>query len=138
MRLNPQFRFALYAVFAGLFLTGIGWLWANQMKDGSSGEAWQTAMTYLMTLHGGAAMAALMLLGAIIPLHAQRAWRSDRNRPLGAIMLAFNGVLVATAFGLYYAGSDVLRSGISDIHIGFGVGLPALWLVHVVVGRRSS
>ena len=52
-------------------------------------------------------------------------------------MLATNAVLVMTAFGLYYAGSEILRRWTSDIHIAVGLGFPLLLLLHVILGKRS-
>jgi hypothetical protein len=136
---DRQFRFALYAAFSALFVTGSGWLLADQMKDPSgAGEAWQTTAANLIMLHGGAAMVTLMLLGALVPLHMQRAWRSRRNRLTATAMLAANGLLILTSFGLYYAGSEVLRPWMSNIHIAVGLCLLILFPVHVLVGRRSS
>jgi len=103
-----------------------------------SGETWQTAAARLLMLHGGAAMATLMLLGALAPLHLARAWRSRRNRLTGGAMFCFNAVLVATSFGLYYAGSELLRIWVSNIHTALGLCLPALFLLHVRIGRRGS
>jgi hypothetical protein len=138
LRLDPFFRFALYAAFSVLFLTGCGWLLADWMKDGSLGsETWQAVAANLLMLHGGAAMATLMLLGALVPLHIQRAWRSGRNRSTALCMLTFNGLLVVTSFGLYYAGADILRAWASNIHEAAGLGLPVLFLVHVLAGRRG-
>jgi hypothetical protein len=131
VRLDPRFRLAVYAAFSILFATGAGWLLADRMmKDASGGEAWQTASAYLLMLHGGAAM--------VIPLHAQRGWRSGRNRPTATAMVAFNGTLVVTSFGLYYAGSETMRPWMSDIHTALGLLLPVLLFVHVFIGRRGS
>ena len=139
MRLDPRLRFAVYAAYSVLFVTGVGWLLADQMKDASgTGEAWQTTAANLLMLHGAAAMVTLMLLGALVPLHVQRAWRSRRNRLTATIMLTLNSVLVVTSFGLYYAGSEALRPWMSNIHVGLGLCLPALFFVHVLVGRRGS
>jgi Ni,Fe-hydrogenase I cytochrome b subunit len=139
VRLDPRFRLAVYAAFSILFATGAGWLLADRMmKDASGGEAWQTASAYLLMLHGGAAMVMLMLLGAIIPLHAQRGWRSGRNRLTATAMVALNGTLVVTSFGLYYAGSETMRPWMSDIHTALGLLLPVLLFVHVFIGRRGS
>lgn len=138
MRLSPGFRNGLCAAFAVLFATGAGWLAADWLKDGSGDDIWQESAAYLLMLHGGGAMATLMLLGALVPLHVQRAWRSRRNRSTGTAMVTFNAGLVVTAFGLYYLGSETLRSWTSDLHIGIGLILPALLVVHVAVGRRSS
>ena len=138
LRLNPGFRIGLYADFALLFVTGAGWLVANWLKDGSGDDMWQESAAYLLMLHGGAAMAILMLLGALAPLHVERAWRSRRNRLTGTTMVASNAALIATAFGLYYLGAETFRSWASDLHIGIGLVLPVLLLVHVVVGKRIS
>jgi hypothetical protein len=139
LRLDPRLRFAVYAAYSVLFVTGVGWLLADQMKDASGiSEAWQTTAANLLMLHGAAAMVTLMLLGALVPLHVQRAWRSRRNRLTATIMLTLNSVLVVTSFGLYYAGSEALRPWTSNIHVDLGLCLPALFFVHVLVGRRGS
>ena len=83
-------------------------------------------------------MVTLVLLGALIPVHVLRGWRSRRNRLAGAAMVIANVLFVATAFGLYYAGSDTWRPWISDVHIAVGVVFPVLIVIHVWTGRRSS
>lgn len=138
MRLNPRFRWALYAAFALLFVTGAVWLVVDWQKSISDKEYWQTSAAWLLMLHGGLAMATLLLLGALLPLHAHRAWRSKRNRISGATMLASNSVLIATSFGLYYAGSEAIRPWMSDIHIATGLCLPVLLVLHIALGRRTS
>lgn len=135
MRLKPAFRFALYAAFAILLITGAAWIAADRWKESS--DLWQEIAANLLMLHGGAAMAALMLLGALAPLHMQRGWRAARNRIAGASMVTFNAALIVTAFGLYYAGSETLRPWMSDVHIGVGFALPIMFLIHVVLGKRS-
>ena len=140
MRLDPRFRYAVYAAFAVLFGTGSGWLLADRMKEESFGasEAWQTAAANLIMVHGGTAMVTLLLLGALLPLHMQRAWRRGRNRLTAIVMLATNGLLIVTSFGLYYAGSELLRPWTSNIHITLGLCLPVLFFVHVLIGRLRS
>jgi predicted small integral membrane protein len=135
LRLKPAFRFALYAAFAILLITGAAWIAADRWKESS--DLWQEIAANLLMLHGGAAMAALMLLGALAPLHMQRGWRAARNRIAGAAMVTFNAALIVTAFGLYYAGSEMLRPWMSDVHIGVGLALPIMFLIHVVLGKRS-
>jgi hypothetical protein len=138
LRLDPAFRYGIYTAFAVLLLTGAGWLVADRMKETASGEGWQAAAANLLMLHGGAAMATLLLLGALYPLHVRRGWRARRNRITGATMVTFNAALILTAFGLYYLGSEVLRPWASWLHIGVGLALPVLFIVHVIVGRRSG
>jgi hypothetical protein len=137
LRLEPGFRFWTYAVFATLAATGAVWLIADQLKD-PEGEMWQMIAADMLMLHGMAAMIALVMIGAMIPLHVQRGWRAGKNRASGAVMIGVNAVLVATAWGLYYAGSDLLRTFVADVHIVVGLALPALVVAHVVLGRRSK
>ena len=136
MRIDQQFRWALYAACAVLFVTGAGWLLADAWKE--SADVWQEVAANLLMVHGGAAMIALMLLGALVPLHLRRAWRAKRNRVTGSAMASVNAILIITAFGLYYFGSDAVRPWTSRIHYGLGLALPLLGLVHVLWGRRTA
>ena len=138
MRLDRRFRIILYGIFATLFATGAAWLVADQLKDAPGGELWQQIAANLLMAHGGAAMVALLLLGALGPVHVRRGWISCRNRVTGALMVTLNSVLTLTAFGLYYLGSDSLRPWIGDIHLALGLGLPAFLLSHVWIGKRDK
>jgi hypothetical protein len=89
-------------------------------------------------LHGGAAMLALMLLGALVPLHLCPAWRCDKNRAMGVAIASLTTSLIVTAFGLYYIGSDIVRGWASDLHIILGLAFPALLTAHVVTGKQRS
>jgi heme A synthase len=137
LRLKPSFRFAIYAAFAVLFLTGAGWLVADWQKDISGAEIWQQSIAYLLMVHGGAAMVTLLLLGALIPVHVLRAWRSSKNRVSGSVMATLNTVLIVTAFGLYYLGSETLRPWMSWIHLAAGFSLALFFPVHILLGRRG-
>ena len=120
-----------------LFRSGVVWLIADWRKDPLEPDLWQDLAPKMLMLHGGTAMVTLMLLGALVPLHIRRAWRSGRNRLTGPIMIGVNAALIATAFALYYAGSETLRPWISDLHIAVGFALPLALLVHVWLGRRA-
>jgi heme A synthase len=138
LQLDDGFRYGLYASFAVLFVTGAIWLIADSQKQSADGEFWQAMSAALLMVHGGAAMVTLVLLGALIPLHIRRAWLSRKNRVTGTVMATANVLLVATAFGLYYAGSDVLRTWTSDLHIVVGLAFPVLIFLHIWTGRRPS
>lgn len=137
MRLSFSFRYAIYAVFTALALTGAGWLVADWQKDLSSDEIWQQSIAYLLMIHGGTAMVALLLLGALVPVHLVRAWRSRKNRISGSVMVTFNAILILTAFGLYYLGSETLRPWMSWIHLAAGFALALLFPFHIYLGRRK-
>ena len=137
MRLDRWFRFTLYGAFALLVLTGAVWLVADAFKDSPEGELWQRISASMLMIHGGVAMVTLLLLGALFPLHMRLGWRSRRNRITGPAMVTLNAVLIVTAFSLYYSGSDALRPFMSNLHLALGFALPALFVVHVLLGRRS-
>jgi hypothetical protein len=141
LRLEWRFRLALYGAFALLVVTGAAWLAADRLKDApfddAARELWQQAAAWLLMIHGGCAMVTLMLFGALIPVHAMRAWRARRNRITGTAMASINAALIATGFGLYYFGSETLRPLASVAHIAVGFVLPLMIVVHVVTGMRS-
>lgn len=134
MRLKPSFRYAIYAAFAVLFLTGVGWLVADWQKEGD--EIWQQVAASMLMVHGGTAMLALLLLGALIPVHLLRVWRAGKNRISGSVMAALNAVLIVTAFGLYYLGSESIRPWTSWIHIAAGASVAAMFPIHIMLGRN--
>lgn len=137
MRLSSTFRVALYAALVVLLVTGIAWLFIDAASDPFQPAGGGQAGPLLLAVHGGAAMAFLILLGALVPLHVQSNWARDRNRWTGVVMLAVNAVLIVTAYALYYSGSDALRRWASDLHIAAGLFLP-LWLgLHVWLGWRA-
>jgi hypothetical protein len=138
MRLRYRLRYALYAVFSTLFLSGAVWLVADGLKDTSGGETWQAISANLLMLHGGAAMVTLMLLGALLPVHVSQAWRAKRNRLTGGATVALNAILIVTAFGLYYLGSELLRPWTSNIHLAAGFSLPIFLFVHSLRGRLAK
>jgi hypothetical protein len=138
LRLDPRFLTALLATFAVLFLTGVGWLAIDQSRGMALSEAAQAASADLLAVHGGVAMIALLLIGAILPMHVRIAWRLRRNRVTGVVMLGTNALLIATAFALYYAGAEGLRAWASDLHIAAGLALPIIIAVHAIIGRRST
>ena len=137
LQLDPRFSWGLYGLFGVLFTTGICWIAADRLKDPENGEFWQGIAANVLMIHGGTAMIALVMLGALFPNHITRAWRAQRNRAAGIGMLAINLILVATAFGLYYLGSESLRPWISDVHIAFGISIPAAFALHIFIGRQS-
>jgi hypothetical protein len=135
VRLKATFRYWTYAVFSVLFLTGAVWLVADWQKDAD--DIWQQVAANLLMIHGGAAMLALMALGALIPLHLVRAWRARKNLASGLIVVTVNAVLIVTAFGLYYLGSETVRPWMSWIHIAGGFSLALMLPFHILLGRRA-
>ncbi|HYZ34571.1 MAG TPA: hypothetical protein VE684_20080 [Crenalkalicoccus sp.] len=133
MRPSARLRRAIYAILAVLLASGLAWLALDRMPgtgDGFTPPLANPALPWLLAAHGTAAMAALLLAGALAPLHVRPAWRSGRNQRSGIPTLAAGVLAVVTAPVLYYAGSDALRGWASDLHIAAGIGLVVALLVH--------
>jgi hypothetical protein len=129
LRLSVLAEFSIYAVFGLLVGTGAVWMVAQaQLGEGNQ------ASSLMLKVHGGAAMAALVVLGALIT-HIGAGWRVRRNRVSGLTLLLAILFLVITGYGLYYAGDEELRSLISRWHAWIGLGLFALLPAHVLIGR---
>jgi hypothetical protein len=133
---KPLHRRLLYFVVVLLFLSGAGWTYWNYFVA-SRGEFEMAARAWAMKIHGGAAMAILVLIGMLLTGHVRIAWRARRNRGNGLLFLSALAVLTITGYGLYYAGGERLRAWASWIHLGLGLALPLLLIFHVWLGKRT-
>src|SRR5262249_26140690 len=77
IRLKAFHRRLLYGVLALLFFTGAAWVYWNYLVP-SSGDFEIGAKAWAMKLHGGAAMAILVLVGMLLTGHVRFAWRARR------------------------------------------------------------
>jgi cation transport ATPase len=128
-------RYFLYAVLALLFFSGVAWAYWNYLWSPSDFEI--SAKIWAMKIHGAAAMVVLVLVGMLLSAHVRFAWRARRNRANGSVFLSAVAVLTITGYGLYYAGGERLRAWTSWIHLGVGLALPILLLIHILLGRRT-
>src|SRR5262249_45375602 len=130
IRLKAFHRRLLYGVLALLFFTGAAWAYWNYLVP-SSGDFEIGAKAWAMKLHGGAAMAILVLVGMLLTGHVRFAWRARRNRGNGSLFLGAFGILTVTGYGLYYAGGERLRAWTNWIHLAVGLALPLLLVLHI-------
>ena len=136
IRLKRLQRYFLYTVLALLFLSGVAWTYWTYLPA-SPGDFETSATAWAMKIHGAAAMAVLVLIGMLLSAHVRFAWRARRNRANGSVFLSAFAVLTITGYGLYYAGGERLRAWMSWIHLGVGLALPTLLLIHIFLGRRT-
>lgn len=129
LRLSRFAEFFVYLVFGLLLVTGVGWMFAQARPD----EA-DRLPSLMLKVHGGVAMVALVLLGALIN-HIRKGWRARKNRASGLTLVLVILFLVVTGYGLYYAGDEQLRSLISQWHAWIGLTLFLILPVHVLIGR---
>jgi len=132
-------RRAVYVAISLLLLSGTAWLLlhyygAVEGEFGPSPNPWEHPT---LAVHGAAAMGFLFLFGSLLPVHVMRGLALHRNRLTGYSLLALNGLLALSGYGLYYAGGDQLRAAISLMHWLPGLLLAALLVVHIVIGRRQ-
>lgn len=139
VKLSGRHKFWLYAATLLLYATGAVWGWlhylAQRADDFGSPSA---AEPWMMKLHGAGAMALLVVLGTLLPSHVRFAWHARRNRPNGIALLLFFAFLIASGYGLYYFGSEQLRTWTSWSHLAVGLALPAMIVLHIWRGRRSA
>ena len=138
IRLSNRHEWFAYAISASVFATGAAWAWLhyfgtspNEFGPSSPAESW------MLKAHGAAAMAVLVLLGTLLPMHIKFAWRAGRNLRTGLSLLGLFGFLALTGYGLYYAGGERFRFWTSTAHIWIGLALPAIMLVHVWRGKKT-
>ena len=92
----------------------------------------------MLKVHGAAAFAALIALGAMFPHHVRRGWALSRNRISGAVVITALGALIVTGYALYYLVNEANRASISIAHWLIGVAFAPLFIAHVVIGRRAG
>lgn len=138
--LAPRHQRIVVATSLFLALTGALWLIGHYFLAHADefGASRHPIEGWALSLHGAAAMAFLVVLGSVLPVHARRAWHAGLNHASGLTVLGLALCLVLTGYGLYYAGSDSLRPWLSVGHWLIGlIGVPTLWL-HAILGRRAA
>jgi cation transport ATPase len=136
VRLRTGGRCSLGVTLFALVGSGLAWLGAHYARADDLARIAQEALA--MKVHGAAAMAMLVALGAMAAAHARPAWRARRNRTTGiAVVVAF-AFLAATGYALYYLVSDETRPPVSLLHWTVGIALAAMLPVHVALGRRDA
>lgn len=136
-RLSRRHEQWLYATAGVLLASGLVWIVQHYFFAGSGefGDAPSALQAWLLRIHGAAAMAFLIALGSLLPGHVVRGWRARKNHRSGVTVLTLAGVLIVSAYALYYLSSEEARPWVSAVHWAIGV-VAALYLpLHVRWGR---
>ncbi|MGI8889532.1 MAG: hypothetical protein ACR2G0_01955 [Chthoniobacterales bacterium] len=138
IQLSRRHEWVVYGVSALVFATGSVWAWLHYfgMTPGEFGEV-SPAETWILKAHGGAAMAMLIMLGTLFPMHVKFAWRARRNLRTGLSLCALLFLLIMTGYGLYYAGGEHLRAWTSSVHLWIGLLFVPVIALHAICGKRS-
>ena len=125
-------RLSLDTAIIVLLVSGSLWLLFHYLFGAGNQEIglphWSES--WLMRLHGLATFATLVTVGAFLPLHVPRGWRTRSQRRLEVTMLTCLALVVITAYCLYYFAPDWLRPALGWLHAGLGCAWGATILVH--------
>jgi len=137
-RLRRRYRRWVYAVGLGLWGSGLAWMVVHHLLKAADSDPFLPAPSepWWLRVHGATAMAFLLTLGSLFPVHVRQGWRAHLNRGSGVTLLATCAILTVTGYGLYYLSSDAWRADASIVHQVVGVAAVAVLLVHVILGRR--
>lgn len=138
-RLERWHRRCVYAAGAALLASGAAWLVARYFLRPVSqfGESIHPLEPWAMKVHGAAAMIVLFFVGSLLNLHIRRALKAGRNLVTGWAMIGTLLFLTVTGYGLYYLAGETDRPVWSLLHWAVGLGVALLFVLHVVVGRKS-
>lgn len=138
-KLERWHRRSIYATGILLLVSGAGWLVLRYFLRPVTefGESVNPFEPWAMKLHGAAAMASLFFVGSLLHLHVRRALRAGRNALTGWAMIATLSFLTLTGYGLYYVAGESDRLVWSLLHWSVGFVVAVLFVLHVIVGRRS-
>ena len=140
IRLPARAKYPIYGVLLMAWCSGITF-WILRTWFGVTGEfglepnPWQYPV---LQLHGLMAFFMMINFGVMLSGHVLPAWRA-RPRPLSGIVFAtLLGVSIASAYLLYYLGSDHIRNMISNVHLIVGFALPIVLFVHIRLLQRRT
>ena len=128
-RLGHWQKFFLYSSVALLWFSGAIWVGVHYLNVPAP------LGPLMMKIHGAAAMAALLVLGALISAHIRRGWALRRNRLSGTLVTGAFGFLVATGWILYYVAGERLRDAVSVAHWALGLALPFVIYLHILMWK---
>ncbi len=82
-----------------------------------------TSRIAVAALHAFAAFAALVAIGALLPVHMRLGLRQHRNHASGLMLVSWLVLLALTALGIYYLAQPTLSVIVSMTHLLLGLGL---------------
>ena len=135
MKLTFIQRFFCYLTFFTLFFSGVIWLILNPLI--SENFSFLSFQVWSLRLHGAASFGFLIVFGMILSTHVSFNWQVKKNRRIsGIILIVFLVILIASGYGLYYVGSENLRSFTSYLHWIIGIFCAGIFIIHFLLKTR--
>jgi len=132
VRLGRTRRLALYAVGAGVWLSGGLWLLFHYFfpQQSDFGPSIHPLEPWCLRFHGAFSFATIWMFGLLWGVHVTRAWPLSQRRWSGGVMTGVMVWLTLSGYLLYYTGSETARSILAILHWVIGLGCPAAFLWH--------
>ncbi len=135
--MSAAVRWASYAVFALLWVSGCLWLILHELVQSQTAfgplpNPWEAPVIHV---HGWLAVAGVFVLGWVSGGHVLDRWALYRVRTSGPFLAAVAVILVATGYALYYT-TDRLHEIASRTHQILGAAGIFLAILHWTGNRR--
>lgn len=140
IRFPKPHKYALYAVFTLLWLSGALWLGFHYFLQvpGEFGARPNPLELWWLRLHGFTGFLMLVAIGSVLPIHTRRAWHLHKNRSSGFGMHAVLLWLSISGYALYYFANDANEAWLPLLHWVAGMALPLLLVWHIRQGRAHA
>ncbi|MGJ8635013.1 MAG: hypothetical protein ACSHX7_13935 [Luteolibacter sp.] len=134
------YRSWLFTVLLTSWCTGIAFFILNRWitVEGDFGPEKHPWQFTILKVHGAAAFLMMIFYGYLLASHIPAGWKAKRQRALGLALVSAQGLLILTAYFLYYAAGESFRQFIGYAHLITGVTFPFLLLAHIISGKRKA
>lgn len=117
-----------FVLLPGMLLLRLGWNAPLQLPSG-----WRSGVA---GIHALLAYGALIVFGALLPLHIRHRLQRPEHRRTGIGLIVVTGLLALSALGIDYLGGDAWSAAASIVHAAVAVPAAALLGVHAALARR--
>ncbi len=130
----------MFAFIALSWVTGVTFFVLNRWVEieGEFGPEKHPAQATFLKVHGAAAFLMMIGYGYLLATHIPAGYKSQRQRVLGLSLVAAQGFLILTAYGLYYIGGADFRALVGYAHASVGFIFPLLLAAHIVTGKTRK
>jgi RsiW-degrading membrane proteinase PrsW (M82 family) len=139
LKIPWRYRGLLFGFIALSWLTGVTFFVMNRWitVEGEFGPEKHPAQAIFLKVHGAAAFTMMVSYGYLLATHVPAGLRSRRQRMIGLTLVAAQGFMILTAYGLYYISGEQFREWVSYAHASVGFVFPALLAWHILSGIRE-
>lgn len=132
IRLPKLFKIVLFTNLTIAWLSGISFYVLNRWMtvEGEFGPEKHFLQYPSLKIHGACAFISMLMFGALLFAHAPRGWHLRRSLKSGLSLTSLILFQIITAYLLYYAASELLRSYIANTHLFVGLLLPVFIFLH--------